>query len=205
MLRCRRRARRGGVLYRYLLTLPVVQYCTGKKTPGGAGTHTGHTRDTRAHTGTRITQMNLTTIQTQRHTRTAARPRDGRNRGRLNKRRPGADRSPRPTHWYTKCVLPVQLVWHVFGRTTSTGKRHRGEPGQGTHRNTRHRRKKRSKNRRRPASDRAQRQRTSGARKSVPRPSVSAHTVAGSREASGTSLATAVAAAVPQRPLPPWP
>ena len=25
-----------------------VQYCTGKKTPGGAGTHTGHTRDTRA-------------------------------------------------------------------------------------------------------------------------------------------------------------
>ena len=33
---------------------------TGKKTPGGAGTHTGHTRDTRAHTGTRITQTNLT-------------------------------------------------------------------------------------------------------------------------------------------------
>ena len=29
---------------------------TGKKTPGGAGTHTGHTRDTRAHTGTRITR-----------------------------------------------------------------------------------------------------------------------------------------------------
>ena len=26
---------------------------TGKKTPGGAGTHTGHARDTRAHTGTR--------------------------------------------------------------------------------------------------------------------------------------------------------
>ena len=45
---------------------------TGKKTPGGAGTHTdtGHARDTRAHTGTRITQTNLTTIQTQRHTRT---------------------------------------------------------------------------------------------------------------------------------------
>ena len=35
-------------------------YSTGKKTPGGAGTHTGHTRDTRAHTGTRITQTNLT-------------------------------------------------------------------------------------------------------------------------------------------------
>ena len=62
---------------------------TGKKTPGGVGTHTGHTghrfkdtvpekrhrgepghtQDTRAHTGTRITQRqtNLTTIQTQRH------------------------------------------------------------------------------------------------------------------------------------------
>ena len=48
---------------------------TGKKTPGGAGTHTdtGHARDTRAHTGTRITQTNLTTIQTQRHTRTTTR------------------------------------------------------------------------------------------------------------------------------------
>ena len=33
---------------------------TSKKTPGGAGTQTGHTRDTRAHTGTRITQTNLT-------------------------------------------------------------------------------------------------------------------------------------------------
>ena len=32
------------------------------KTPGGAGTHTGHTRGARAHTGTRITQTNLTTI-----------------------------------------------------------------------------------------------------------------------------------------------
>ena len=37
-------------------------YCipTGKKTPGGAGTHTGHVRDTRAHKGTRITPTNLT-------------------------------------------------------------------------------------------------------------------------------------------------
>ena len=35
---------------------PHFANCTGKKTPGGAGTHTGHTRDTRAHTGTRITQ-----------------------------------------------------------------------------------------------------------------------------------------------------
>jgi hypothetical protein len=32
--------------------------------PGGAGTHAGHTRDTRAHNGTRITQTNLKTIQT---------------------------------------------------------------------------------------------------------------------------------------------
>ena len=38
---------------------------TGKKTPGGAGTHTGHT-------GTRITQTNLTTIQT--HHATHGRP-----------------------------------------------------------------------------------------------------------------------------------
>ena len=43
-------------------------------TTGGAGTHTGHARDTRAHKGTRITQTNLTTIQTQRHTRTTTRP-----------------------------------------------------------------------------------------------------------------------------------
>ena len=32
----------------------------GKKTPGGALGEPGHTRDTRAHTGTRITQTNLT-------------------------------------------------------------------------------------------------------------------------------------------------
>ena len=47
---------------------------TGKKTPG----EPGHTRDTspldtRAHTGTRITQTNLTTIQTHQHTRTTSR------------------------------------------------------------------------------------------------------------------------------------
>ena len=54
---------------------------TGRKTPGGAGTHTyksqprtGHTRETRAHTGTRTTQTNLTTIETHEHTRTTARP-----------------------------------------------------------------------------------------------------------------------------------
>ena len=80
-------------------------YSTGKKTPGGAGTHTGHTRDTRAHTGTRITPrrtsqitdpMNITCfIQTQRHTRTTTRR--PRLNSRMNSRRPGADRSPRPT------------------------------------------------------------------------------------------------------------
>ena len=41
-----------------------------KKDTGGAGTHTGHTS---AHADTRITQTNLTTIQTQRHTRTTTR------------------------------------------------------------------------------------------------------------------------------------
>ena len=47
----------------------------GKKTPGGAGTHTGHTGHTRAHAGTRITRTNLTTIHpnptTQTRTKTA--------------------------------------------------------------------------------------------------------------------------------------
>ena len=52
-----------------------VEFCTGKKTPGGAGkktpggagTHTGHT-------GTRITQTNLTTIQTHQPTAVRSRP-----------------------------------------------------------------------------------------------------------------------------------
>ena len=35
---------------------------TGKKTPGGAGTHMGHTGHTGARAGTRITRTNLTTI-----------------------------------------------------------------------------------------------------------------------------------------------
>ena len=35
-------------------------YRTGKKTPGGAGTHTGRTQDTRAHKGTRVTPTNCT-------------------------------------------------------------------------------------------------------------------------------------------------
>ena len=49
----------------------VCDFCHGKETPVVAGTHKGHTRDTRAQTGTRITQTNLTTIQTHKHTRTA--------------------------------------------------------------------------------------------------------------------------------------
>ena len=71
----------------------------GKKTPGEPG-HTRDTRDTRPHKGPRTTQTNLTTIQThQQHTpRTSARrPKPRLSRGRLNSRRPGADRSPRPT------------------------------------------------------------------------------------------------------------
>ena len=42
---------------------------TGKKTPG----EPGHTRDTQAHTRTHGTQTNLTSIHTQRHTRTTTR------------------------------------------------------------------------------------------------------------------------------------
>ena len=51
---------------------PGERYSTGKKTPGEAGTHTGHT-------GTRIRQTNLTTIQT--HQPTAVRRRGGRYMG----------------------------------------------------------------------------------------------------------------------------
>ena len=45
-------------------------FCTGKKTPGRAGTHTGHTGAHRHTVITRITQTNLMTIQTHQHTRT---------------------------------------------------------------------------------------------------------------------------------------
>ena len=59
-------------------------------------------RDSRGHTGTRITQTNLTTIPTHQmdpclHQNAPARLRDDRIRGRLNSRFPGADRSLRPT------------------------------------------------------------------------------------------------------------
>ena len=80
----------------FLLVLFRRKVDTGKKSPGGAGTHT---RDTRTHKGTRTAQTNLTTIQThqQRTTRTSARRADDRRRGRLKSRRPGVDRPPRPT------------------------------------------------------------------------------------------------------------
>ena len=72
-----------------------VSVGTGKKTPGGAGTHTGHTRDTRAHAGTRITRTNLTTI----HPKPTTHPHENRDRlnSRKDSRKPGVDRSPRPT------------------------------------------------------------------------------------------------------------
>ena len=74
------------------------QLSTGKKTPGGAGTHTGHTRDTQAHKGTRAHGSHRQTSQPSKPSNTQpARLRDGRNRGQLNSRRPGADRSPRST------------------------------------------------------------------------------------------------------------
>ena len=57
----------------------------------------GHTRDTRTHKGTRTAQTSLTTIQTHQQLSQPACQRDDRSRGRLNSRRPGADRSPRPT------------------------------------------------------------------------------------------------------------
>jgi hypothetical protein len=71
----------------------------GKKTPGGAGTHTGHiygkktpgepghtrdTRDTRAHARAHGSHRRIS--QPSKPNDTPARPRDGRNRGRLNSR-----------------------------------------------------------------------------------------------------------------------
>ena len=54
-----------------IIFLPVQRHrgMTGGREPG----HTRDTWDTRAHTGTRITQTNLTSIQTHQHTRTTAR------------------------------------------------------------------------------------------------------------------------------------
>ena len=53
-----------------VLCCEMIEYAVipGKKTPGGAGTHTGRTQDTRAHKGTRVTPTNLTTIQPSKST-----------------------------------------------------------------------------------------------------------------------------------------
>ena len=73
-------------------------YCTGKKTPG----EPGRIRDTHRTHGTHGRTDH--TDEPHNHPNpddTPARPRDGRNRSRLNSRMnsrgPGADRSPRPT------------------------------------------------------------------------------------------------------------
>ena len=72
---------------------------TGKKTPGFLGEpgHTRDTRDTRART--KANGPHRRTSQPSKPTNNThpARQRDDRSRGRLNSRRPGADRSPRPT------------------------------------------------------------------------------------------------------------
>ena len=75
-----------------------IQHCTGK-TPGGAAGDTqvtGHTRATRGRT--RAHGPHRRTSQPAKPTNTQpARQRDDRSRGRLNSRKPEADRSPRPT------------------------------------------------------------------------------------------------------------
>ena len=57
----------------------TLERSTGKKTPGGAGTHTGHARDTRR---TRAHGTHRQISQPSNPNDTPARPRDGRNRGR---------------------------------------------------------------------------------------------------------------------------
>ena len=68
-----------------------------KDTGGSRDTHTGHKRGTRAHTGTRITQTNLTTKNHPNPPNTQpARQRDDRNRGRLNTQQPQPRSRPLP-------------------------------------------------------------------------------------------------------------
>ena len=73
---------------------------TGKKTLRGAGTshgtHTGHT-GAHGHTDHTDESHNHPNPTTHPHDHATGQAADGRNRGRLNSRRPGADRSPRPT------------------------------------------------------------------------------------------------------------
>ena len=96
-------------------------YGTGKKTPGGAGTHTGHA-DLADAQDTRTTQTNLTTIQThQQHTThtsarrskprptgdpTAAGPEPTTPRGRLRTVRRGL--------WYRYCSWLFAPVAHLI-------------------------------------------------------------------------------------------
>ena len=74
---------------------------SSKKTPGGAGTHTEHA-DAQRHTDESHNQQNPPTT----HTPHVTRQRDDRSRGRLNSRKPEADRSPRPT---SPVVSPLGL------------------------------------------------------------------------------------------------
>ena len=92
--------------YRYMFcTVPVKRH---RGEPG----HTRDTWGTRAHAGPRGHTDH--TDEPHNHppkpNDTPARPRDGRNRGRLNSRknsrRPGVDRSPRPT-----TIVPVQYLY----------------------------------------------------------------------------------------------
>ena len=101
--------------------------CTGKKTPGEPG-HTrdtrdtraqvkrhrgepGITRDTRAHAGKRITRTNLTTI----HPNPTTHPHENRDRlnSRKNSRKPGVDRSPRPTTTRSNDAFCVESFWEI--------------------------------------------------------------------------------------------
>ena len=71
------------------------RYCTGKKTPGGAGTHTGHT----GHTGARGQTDHTDEPHNHPPKPKDTNPHENRDRlnSRKNSRKPGVDRSPRPT------------------------------------------------------------------------------------------------------------
>ena len=77
---------------------------TGKKTPGGAGTHTGRTQDTRAHKGTRVTPTNLTTIQPSKSTNTQVPS------TRTSARRPTLTSARRPTQQPRSRSRPLPAV-----------------------------------------------------------------------------------------------
>ena len=96
--------------------------CTGKKTPGGAGTHItvpvkrhrgepGHTRDTRTHKGTRTAQTSLTTVQThQQHTtrKSARRPKP------RPTQQPQARSRPHPAADSEEAAFPVYCTVCLF-------------------------------------------------------------------------------------------